>query len=213
MEKLLTTYLYQNKNCPLPGVGSLLMHPGHAEFLPGQKKMLAPIPYLELSNSEVSSDGLIDFIAAQKQINTAEADTLLSNYCNRIKSLPSTEEFSLPALGSFYKDENEDLQFKPTSLPASFFREVAAERVIHPDVAHSILVGDTQTNSAAMTELLNTGEEQKRSRWWIAAVIMGSIAAISLIIYFTNHNPSGLFGSIKTAEATQSSKSYQSTGK
>lgn len=213
MEKLLTNYLYQNKNCPLPGVGSLLLHPGHAEFLPGQKKMLAPIPYVEFSDSEVSSDGLIDFIAAQKKIYTAEATSLLSNYCNRIKNLQTNEEFSMHTLGSFYKDENEDLQFKSTALPASFFREVAAERVIHPDVAHSILVGDTQTNSAAMTELLNTGDEKKRSRWWIAAAVMGSIAVILLIIYFTHHNPVGLFGSIKPAEATQSSKSYQSTGK
>ncbi len=213
MEKLLTTYLYQNKNCPLPGVGSLLQHPGHAEFLPGQKKMLAPIPFVELSDSEVSSDGLIDFIAAQKKISIAEAATLLSNYCSSIKNLPANEEFILHTLGSFYRDENDDLQFKSTALPASFFPEVPAERVIHPDVAHNILVGDTHTNSAAMTELLSTGEEQKRSRWWIAAVIMGSIAVISLIIYFTHHNPAGLFGSIKPAEATQPSKSYQSTGK
>ncbi len=213
MEKLLTTYLYQNKNCPLPAVGSLLLHPGHAEFLPGQKKMLAPIPFVELSDSEVSSDGLINFIAEQKKITTTEATTLISNYCNRIKNLQITEEFPIHTLGSFYKDENDDLHFKSTALPASFFPEVPAERVIHPDVAHNILVGDTQTNSAAMTELLNTGEEKKHSRWWIAAVIMGSIAVISLIIYFTHDNPAGLFGSIKPAEATPSSKSYQSTGK
>jgi hypothetical protein len=72
------------------------------------------------------------------------------------------EELPFSSAGSFYRDENEDLQFKTVSLPGAYFPEVVAERVIHPDVAHNILVGDTETNSAAMTELLNTGEEKKR---------------------------------------------------
>jgi hypothetical protein len=59
-----------------------------------------------------------------------------------------------------------------------------------------------------MTELLNTGEEKKRSRWWIAAVSLGVIAAIALLIYFTHHNSGGMFGNIKPVKASQSSKTY-----
>ena len=213
MEKLLTAYLYQYKNCPLPGVGSLLLRPGHAEFLPGQKKMLAPVPKIELSTNEVSTSSLINFITTQKNINTPEAVELLNNYCSQLKQLRANEELPLAAAGSFYKDDNEEVHFKAVSLPAAYFPEVVAERVIHPDVAHNILVGDTQTNSAAMTELLNTGDEKKRSRWWIAAVGLGIIAAIALLIYFTNYNHAGLFGNIKPVKASESSKTYQTPDK
>ena len=213
MEKLLTAYLFQYKNCPLPGVGTLLLHPGHAEFLPGQKRMLAPFPFIELSSREVSTGSLINFITGQKNINTPEAVQLLNNYCTEIKQLGVNEERAFSSAGSFYRDENENIHFKSVSLPAAYFPEVVAERVIHPDVAHNILVGDTETNSAAMTELLNTGEEKKRSRWWIAAISLGVIAAIALIIYFTNYKHGGLFGNIRPVKASQSSETYQTPDK
>lgn len=209
----MTTYLYQYKKCPLPGVGTLLLHPGHAEFLPGQKRMLAPVPHIELSNKEVSAGNLINFITGQKNINTPEAVELLNSYCSRIKQLGVNEELPFSSAGSFYRDEHEDLHFKTVTLPAAYFPEVVAERVIHPDVAHNILVGDTETNSAAMTELLNTGEEKKRSRWWIAAISLGVIAAIALLIYFIQHEHRGLFGNIKPVKASESSETYQTPDK
>jgi hypothetical protein len=208
MEKLLTAYLYQYKHCPLPGVGSLSLQPGNAEFLPGQKRMLAPIPFIELSDKEVSNAGLLNFITAQRSINTPEAVELLNNFCRQVTQLGANEELPFATAGSFYKDDNEKLHFKTVSLPAAYFPEVVAERVIHPDVAHNILVGDTHTNSAAMTELLNTGEQAKRSRWWIAALSLGVLALIALLIYFTHHEHGGLFGNIKRVKASQSSKTY-----
>ena len=213
MEKLLTAYLFQYKKCPLPGVGTLLLHPGHAEFLPGQKRMLGPTPNIELSYREVSTGSLINFITGQKNVNTPEAVQLLNNYCVGIKQLGVNEELPFSSAGSFYRDDNEIIHFKAVPLPAAYFPEVVAERVIHPDVAHNILVGDTETNSAAMTELLNTGEERKRSRWWIAAISLGVIAAIALLIYFTNYKHGGLFGNIKPVKASQSSETYQTPDK
>ena len=213
MEKLLTAYLYQYKKCPLPGVGTLLLHTGHAEFLPGQKRMLAPAPFIELSSTEVSTGSLINFITGQKNINTPDAVELLHNYCTRIKQLGVNEELPFSSAGSFYRDENENLQFKTVSLLGAYFPEVVAERVIHRDVAHTILVGDTETNSAAMTELLNTGEEKGRSRWWIAAISLGVIAAIALLIYFTHHEHRSMFGNIKPVKASQSSGTYQTPDK
>ncbi|MBC7867196.1 MAG: hypothetical protein H7X88_06665, partial [Gloeobacteraceae cyanobacterium ES-bin-316] len=146
MEKLLTTYLFEHKNCPLPEVGTLLLQPGHAVFLPGEKRMIAPIPFIELSEKEISADALLDFVAAQKGISTTEVSFLLKKYCEGLQQLPAYGEIPMGELGSFYMDENGKLHFKSVSLPAAFFPDVVAERVIHPDVAHEILVGDTHTN-------------------------------------------------------------------
>ncbi len=213
MEKLLATYLYEYKHCPLPGIGSLVLQPGQAKLLPGEKRMLAPTAFIEFSEEEIPADTLLTFIATEENIRMSDAEIRLENFCNRIKNMQANEEHPLASAGSFYKDSNEILHFKTIPLPSAYFPDVVAERVIHPDVSHNILVGDTETNSAAMAEYLNPVETKKRSRWWIAAVSLALIGMIALAIYFTHHKHGGLFGNIKPVEATQSPKTYQVPGK
>lgn len=208
MEKLLTAYLFQYKNCPLPGIGGLTLYPGHAEFLPGQKRMLAPVPYIGLTEKALPSDNLVTFIAAQKNLKTSEAADMLEQFCQRIGLLRANEELSLASSGSFYKDSNETLNFKTVPLPSTFFPEVTAERVIHPDVVHNILVGDQETNSTIMTERLNYTEGQVRSRWWIAALILGLIGIAGLVIYFSQYAHGGLFGNVKPVSPRPYPKTY-----
>ena len=208
MEKLLTAYLFHYKNCPLPGIGSLTLHPGHAEFLPGQKRMLAPVPYIELTEKQLPEENLVTFIAAQKNLKTSEAEEMLTSFCAAVQQLRANEELALATSGSFYKDSNGALNFKTIPLPSMFFPDVTAERVIHPDVAHNILVGDKETNSAAMTEQLSYSEGRSRSRWWIAAVVLALIGVIGLIIYFTQYSHGGLFGNIKTVQPKAYPKTY-----
>ncbi len=208
MEKLLATYLYEYKNCPLPGIGSLVLNLGQAKLLPGEKRMLAPMPFIELSNKEISADTLVSFLSAENDTRVSEAETYLHRFCERLNNLQANEELPLASAGSFYKDSSEVLYFKTVPLPTAYFPAVAAERVIHPDVTHNILVGDTETNSAAMTEMLNSASATSRSRWWIAAISLGLIGLIALVIYFTHHKHGGLFGNIKPVEAAQSPKTY-----
>jgi hypothetical protein len=211
MEKLLTDYLYEYKNCPLPSLGSLVMQPGHAKNLPGESKMLPPIPFIELAEKEINHDSLVDFIAGNKKISTEEATALLYRFCNRVKKLEAFEELPLATAGSFYMDVNGRLHFKSVSLPAAFFPEATAERVIHPDVAHSVLVGDKETNSTVMTEMLQV-EDISKSKWWIAALVLGLLA---LIIFFVNYsqNNSSNWGNARPVVPAKESKSYNTTDK
>jgi hypothetical protein len=55
-----------------------------------------------------------------------------------------------------------------------------------------MLVGDTQTNTVAMSELLNE-EAPKKSRWWIAALVMALIG-LALLFYYYSRHPLGEFG-------------------
>jgi len=211
MEKLLTNYLYEYKNCPLPAVGTLVMQPGHAQFLPGENRMLAPMPYVELSEKESSTYGLIDFIADQKKISALEAAAFLSKFCERLKQMKSYEELPLSTAGSFYMDENGKLHFKSVAMPASFFPEVTAARVIHPDVAHKMIVGDTHTNTTAMTEQLQA-EDKIKSRWWIAAALLALLGVAVLFMYYRQHS-SGDFGNDMQAKPAPEYKSYLTTDK
>jgi len=192
MEKLLATYLFQHKICPLPTIGSLVLCAGNAQPIPGEKRMLAPFPFIELSRKEVSAFALTDFIAKQQNISTAKAQDLLAHYCETIKQLPPFGERGLASAGSFYVDETAQLHFKSSSMPVAYFPEAVAERVIHLDASHEMLVGDTQTNTVAMSELLNE-EAPVKNRWWITALVLALIG-FAFIFYYYNHHPLGGFG-------------------
>jgi hypothetical protein len=211
MEKLLSSYLYEYKKCPLPSVGTLLLKPGHAQLLAGDKRILAPVPFIELSQQENSALSLIDFIAHQKKISPAEATEQLQQFTNSLLQLQANQELVLSTAGHFYMDENSQLHFKSVELPSFLFPEVTAERVIHPDVSHELLVGDTQTNSVAMTELLKE-EPIRHSRWWIAAILLASLATILLFVYYSHHS-FGNVGNAMQVQPKQESKTYNTADK
>ena len=104
MEKLLTDYLYKNKNCPLPSVGTLIIQPGHAFYIPGESRIIAPVPFIDLIEKETISHDLIEFISEKEMINANEAASLLNSFSGRLKILQPGEEFILSPDGSFYKE-------------------------------------------------------------------------------------------------------------
>lgn len=211
MENLLTDYLYEYKNCPLPSLGALVLQPGHAKNIPGESKMLPPIPFIELEEKEINHNSLVDFVAGKKKISTEEATALIYLFCNRVKRLEAFEELPLATAGSFYMDVDGRLHFKSVALPAAFFPEARAERVIHPDVAHNVLVGDKETNSTVMTEMLNV-EVISKSKWWIAALVLGLLVIILLVAYYSQNN-SGHWGNAMPVVPAKASNSYYTTDK
>lgn len=183
MEKLLPAFLYEHKECPLPGIGTLMLMSGEAKLLTAEQKILAPIPYVELSPKETSPYLLIEKIASIKQISHQHSADLLRAFCDSLQQLPAFGEQLLGTAGSFYMDEKGRLHFKSSAMPAAFFPPVEARRVIRTDVAHEMLVGDTYTDTNAMTERL--AEQPERGyRWWIAAVVLGVISLAFIAAYF-----------------------------
>lgn len=186
MKNIIKAYLYANKNCPLPSVGTLYILPGKARFLPGDNQISAPVPFVELVQTEIDPNSFIRFISEQKEITTQEAKGLLDDYCSTLNQMLLTGESVLPAVGSFYKDESDVLRFRSVMVNAAYLPDVKAERVIHPDVAHQMLVGDTQTDTMLMSEMLRV-EEKARPKWWIAAVVFTLIAAGAILFYYSRH--------------------------
>ncbi len=186
MEQLITAYLYEHKNCPLPSIGSLQLTAGSATYLPGENRITAPVAVVSLTEKELPTHSLVDYIAVHKKITALEASAKLGIYCEQLKAIEAGSESVLPSAGSFFVDEDGKLQFRSESLPANYFPDVVAERVIHKDVAHNMLVGDTHTNTTAMTEKLQETTPQK-SRWWIAAIVLLAAGIIGLVIYYSQH--------------------------
>ena len=213
MEKLLTSYLYNFKNCPLPTVGSLVLQTGTASSQQSEKKILAPQPHVQFVSKEINADGLLQFIADSKNIEVSAASDQLSRYCDSLLEMQPYEEIKLDSAGSFYLADDGELSFKYTVLPASFFPAVNAERVIHPDVSHEMLVGDTQTNTATMAELLDTRQDTRRPKWIWAAVGLGLAAVLALVIYSLNRTGNNAFGNSSGINVTEAPATYQPSSK
>lgn len=213
MENLLTSYLYSYRNCPLPTVGSLIIQPGGAVAEHSEKKMLAPQPVIRFISKEINADELLQFISIKKNIGTQEASDQLSSYCDRLQELQPYEEIKLGSAGSFCLGEDGELYFKSAAAPAAFLPTAYAERVIHPDASHHMLVGDTQTNTSTMAELLDNKDNSGRPKWIWAAIGLGIAGLIALTVYIMNRQPDSNFGNSSTIKATEAPRTYQSPGK
>jgi hypothetical protein len=83
--------------------------------------------------------------------------------------------------------------FEAVPVPEIFLQPVNAERVIHPEAEHAILVGDKETTNTEMTEYFSETTEQK-SRWWIWAIVLGVSGIAALIIYMNGAGILSRFG-------------------
>ena len=213
MENLLTSYLYTYKNCPLPTVGSLLLQAGSAVAEHSEKKMFSPVPSVLFVSKETNADELLQYISLKKNIDVQQASDLLSSYCDRLLQMQPYEEIPLGSAGTFYTNEEGELHFRSAVLPAAFLPVVTAGRVIHPDVSHRMLVGDTQTNTSTMAELLDNQGNSRRPKWIWAAIGLGIAGLLALTLYLMNNGKGGSFGNSSPVKASPAPATYQSSGK
>jgi hypothetical protein len=195
MQHLIASYLFQNKYCALPGIGTLSLTAGKAatDFL--DKKIKAPLTAITFSEAENKMDGLPEYIAATTNSDKYEATEALEHFCDGIKkSLHNNESITLESIGQFFVDGSGSIKFQPIDLPKAFLQDVSAARVIHPEAEHAILVGDKESTNTLMNEYFSDDTPVKKNRWWIWAIIIVSIALLALLIYSNSLNASSMAG-------------------
>ncbi len=194
MHHLIASYLFQNKNCPLPGLGNLSLTGGEANADFTNKVINAPIASINFVPGETNATGLLSFVATSTNSSTYEATEALDHFCDNLKNNITVDSPArLEGVGDFFVNNNGDINFEPVQLPAEFLQQVKAERVIHPQAEHSILVGDKETTNTLMTEFFNEDAVVK-DRWWIWAIVLGLIGLTILLIYFNDADGSAQFG-------------------
>jgi hypothetical protein len=194
MQNEIASYLFQNRICPLPGLGTLTIVNAASAAHFGNKQITAPQPSIQFTNKETDAVGLINYVAASTESNKDEATEALDHFCDKLqKDIAEQKNIKLENIGSFSVDQSGTIHFTQEELPAYFFQPVFAERVIHPDAEHQILVGDRETTNTVMTELLSPKTETK-DNWWIWAIVLGLIGAALIILYFNMQNGAASFG-------------------
>jgi hypothetical protein len=196
MQKQIASYLFLHKTCPLPGLGTLSVFRLAAETDFTNKQISAPKNILQFEPEETDTTGLLNYLSATTGTDKKEAIKMLRHFCDNLKNkITNQPEVQLDSIGSFFADASGKINFKQEELPGTFLQPVFAERVIHPDAEHLILVGDKETTNTVMTELLAPKFETK-DRWWIWAIILGFIGLLAMIIYFTELKGTAPFGNI-----------------
>ncbi len=209
MEELIELYLFKNKRCPLPSLGSLHLENVSAVAMYSDRKITAPVPVIIFSGTVMPADDFIAFIAARKNIKQQEASALLTSYCENLHHMNESGETKFPFAGRFYINEDGMLVFKSTELPKTYFNEVVAERVIHPRTSHTMVVGDKETTSTAMEAFYSEAGMHAKDKWWIWALAFGILTAVLFGIYFNDKNKTASFGNVQTIQTAPDLNTYQ----
>ncbi|MDB5203874.1 MAG: hypothetical protein JWQ27_3283 [Ferruginibacter sp.] len=195
----------------MPGLGSLQLRDGIAVVDHTEKTIAAPQPLVRFTKKELPAFDLVNFLAATQHTSRETATEQLEVYLAGIRGMEPGERKSFATVGEFYRDDAGSLVFEQRALPADILPAVTAERVIHPNEAHQMLVGDTHTTTTAMSEFYNAEDQTARSKWWIAALVMALIAIATIVYYFNDTHHNKMFGNAQQVKPATAAPTYDSS--
>ena len=189
MQDLIASYLAQKKECSLPLVGNFRIKTKPAELDIANKQIFPPTDEILFNeNADYLSDDLTGYISNLKNITRNEAEEKINNWCLHAKAkLDAGEKIIFNSIGSIQKNAAGTIFFK-RKKSINFYDSVPAERVIHKNAEHAVLVGDRETTSGVMNEYYRDEEITKKKLYWkIWAIVLLALALLILGFYFYTH--------------------------
>jgi CCDC81-like prokaryotic HU domain 2 len=213
MEDSITSYLIQKKNCHLPLLGNFIIRPVPAS-LDIANKAISPSTDEIIFNDkgDYLSEELKNYISHLDKIPMHVAEEKINNWCLHAKvKLDSGEKIVFNSVGALQKNGLGNIVFQ-REKDLNFYELVIAERVIHKNAEHAVLVGDKETTSVVMNEFYrDEALTQKKSLWKIWAVVLLVISLLVLLFYFSNNSLSETGIANKSAFPVQQPSSAYST--
>jgi len=187
MQELICSYVIQKGECTLPHIGILQREIVPAKLDIANKQIVPPSTNVTFTeNHSANSPELPYYVSSKKNITVYEAQQKVDEYCQEIKNkINSGERVELGIIGWFQKDSHGKIDFEPSSLNTGY--PVSAERVLHQDVSHNMLVGDRETTSDVMNKYYRGAVVFERSHWSTWAMILAAIALSVLFFHFRTH--------------------------
>ena len=84
------------------------------------------------------------------------------------------------------QDASGEILFESISALQNEVFPVHAEKIVRENAAHTMLVGDKETNTMEMTEYFQEEEHSGKGKVWIIALVIAIIAIAVLFIRFYN---------------------------
>ena len=182
MHLLITSYLLQNKECTLPGIGILQIIHTPASTDAATNRILPPFEGIIFKKDDHSkSPGLVKYIAAKKNIDEADAENLLNDFCKEWKEkINAGEKLNFETVGTIqnnaegiivFEKENAANFLQPISVVQAYDKKELPEPIIEQSVP----------------EVFETGDEDvvvERSYWGLWALILLAIGSVIIFYHF-----------------------------
>lgn len=210
MQLLITSYLLQNKECTLDGIGSLQIETVSARIDSDSKEILPPAEEIIFKDQKTSTDaGLIKYIADKKNISIDEATEIYSNYCKDWKlKIDSGEELLLEPFGAIRKSPDGKIIFESEKL-FNFLQPIRVEEIYEAAAINSEKENDINdiisTNTIAEEEVV---VERSHWGWWAAILFAIAFAVIFYQLKDKKLNTSSV-GNQKNIIVDSASATYQ----
>ncbi len=189
MQELFASYLAQKKECSIPLIGKFEINTHAAELDIANKQLLPPADEIIFSEgADYLADDLTNYISFSKNLSPHEAEEKIHHWCLHSKSkLDSGEKIIFDSIGSLQKNEAGTIFFQ-RKTGVKFFENISADRVIHKNAEHAVLVGDRETTSSAMNEYYRDVPLMlRKSSWKLWAIILFILSLVIIGIYFYSH--------------------------
>lgn len=189
MIDVLNNYLIQHKSISIPGLGTI-----YVERLPAMNdftnRQLHPPSFRFRFDKyfDAPDKDFFTFLAANKGIPEYEAIKQYNEFAYDVRNrIRQEDRFYWPEVGVLSKEMSGEIHFESFG-PETYEQPVAATRVIRQDASHAILVGDQETTTHDMSELLGEETVVEKESWWIYALILFALALCILFFHFFRSN-------------------------
>lgn len=192
MQHLISSYLFTQRYCVLPGIGALTVHHRSAAYTQGEQQMYPPETEIDLMESNADDPGFIRYASGILGGHEASVRASLQQFCDEMKT--PFKETVFPSIGTFTADEDGNISFSRFTNEAVLPEPVPASRVIRKE-SHTLVVGDKESSSEVMTAYYAEQNTTGKKGWWLWALVLFLIATFIITYYFISGDYRFGFGS------------------
>jgi hypothetical protein len=193
MYQELRQYLLLNRQLNLPGVGTIIIERKAAEADFASKLIMPPTYSIALHHGAAGSNSkLFSWLSGALQISESDAAFRYDEFARSIKNeVLNGERLQWEGIGVLTKGLAGEIRFEPALVDTIREQPVVANKVLRENAEHTVRVGEEEKTSSQMIHLLTLGQG-KKSKWWVAALILLVLSLVFVIYYFTSNgfNPS-----------------------
>lgn len=183
IEDLIASWLSQKGECRTPfGVFTIATQNGYTDIAAREVAALQLTCKFQEGDYNFTPE-FTDYISRHLNCTREEAIHQSEVWMAEIRNkLDQKDPVNITGMGSLYKDSDGNIRFR-NSETIPLFPNIPADRVIREEEVHKVLVGEKESDSTQMMQLLNETQPGPKSKWWIAAVVL---FFVSIILYFLN---------------------------
>lgn len=213
MFDLLTKYLFEYRQLPIPHVGVFELEKKEAGTDLTIETIVAPAWQVKFTANKsfdnYSHGDLYNWLCVNKAVTKEEARRLFEMFSDNLETrLANEEKITWEGLGTL-QEVNGTVAFTPEEAHFSPFTNVVAKKIIRENTSHATLVGDRETTTAQMREQLLLQDERKGKGTTVLWVLLAAAIAASAWYFLQNGCNKSATGNRQKVETSTPGDTYK----